>query len=90
MHHGFVGVGFRFAREPVIKVARSDRSSNVSPTKRSSPVRQISSTGQTTNQTRGRGAAVSDDQQALMRGVVHGVILSVFVWTAALYLTLVL
>jgi hypothetical protein len=59
-------------------------------TNRSSPVRQISLTVQTRNPTPGRSAAVSDDQQALMRGVVHGVILSVFVWTAALYLTLVL
>jgi hypothetical protein len=53
-------------------------------------VRQISSNVQIPHQTRGRSAAVTDDQHALMRGVVHGVILSVFVWTAALYLTLVL
>jgi hypothetical protein len=45
---------------------------------------------QTPSQTRGRSATMSDDQHALMRGVVHGVILSVFLWTAALYLTLLL
>jgi hypothetical protein len=45
---------------------------------------------QTPGQTRGCSAAVSNDQHALMRGVVHGVILSVFVWTAAVYLTFVL
>ncbi len=53
-------------------------------------MRQITSTAQNPNQTLGRSAAVSDDQHALMRGVVHGVILSVFAWTAAVYLTLVL
>jgi hypothetical protein len=53
-------------------------------------VRQISPTMQTPNQPRGRSTAVTDDQHALMRGLVHGVILSVFVWTAAVYLTLAL
>jgi hypothetical protein len=53
-------------------------------------VRHISSNTQTPNQPRGRSAAVTDDQYALMRGLVHGVILSVFVWTAAVYLTLAL
>jgi hypothetical protein len=46
--------------------------------------------GHTTSHARARAAAVSDDQHALMRGVVHGVVLSMFVWTAALYLTFVL
>jgi hypothetical protein len=53
-------------------------------------VRQLSSKMQTPNQPWGRSAAVTDDQHALMRGLVHGVILSVFVWTAAVYLTLAL
>ena len=43
----------------------------------------------------GRGGPPScvtatDDQHALMRGLVHGVILSMVVWTAAFYLTLTL
>jgi hypothetical protein len=43
----------------------------------------------------GRGGPPScvtatDDQHAVMRGLVHGVILSMVVWTAAFYLTLAL
>jgi hypothetical protein len=59
-------------------------------TKQERPVRQISSTIQSTHQARDHSAAVTDDQYALMRGVVHGVILSMILWTAALYLTLAL
>lgn len=54
-------------------------------------MRQISSTVQSFHRARGRGADVTDDQHAMMRGVVHGVILSMLVWTAAaLCLTLAL
>ena len=53
-------------------------------------MREISSAMQTPSQPWGRSATVTDDQHALMRGVVHGVILSVLVWTAAVYLTLAL
>jgi hypothetical protein len=35
-------------------------------------------------------ARVSNEQHALMRGLAHGVALSMVVWTAALYLTLIL
>jgi hypothetical protein len=31
---------------------------------------------------------VANEQHALMRGLVHGVILSLVVWTVAIYLTL--
>ena len=41
-------------------------------------MREISSMGHTTSHARARAAAVSDDQHALMRGVVHGVVLSMF------------
>ena len=51
---------------------------------------QISSTTQSSHQAHVRIAAAEDEQQALMRGLVHGVILSMVVWTAALYLTLIL
>jgi hypothetical protein len=54
------------------------------------PVRQISSTTQSSHQAHARIAAAEDEQHALMRGLVHGVILSMVVWTAALYLTLIL
>jgi hypothetical protein len=38
----------------------------------------------------GHTAVAADEQHMLVRGVVHGVILSMVVWTAALYLTFVL
>ncbi len=38
----------------------------------------------------GAVAAAADEQHAVMRGVVHSIILSMAAWTAALYLTLVL
>jgi hypothetical protein len=53
-------------------------------------VRQTSSTVQLTDRARGQATTEPDEQHALMRGLVHGVILSMVVWTAALYLTLVL
>jgi hypothetical protein len=40
------------------------------------------------HQSRVKVAAADDEQHALMRGVVHGVILSLAVWTAVLYLAL--
>jgi hypothetical protein len=36
----------------------------------------------------GQATTETDEQHALMRGLVHGVILSMVVWTAALYVTL--
>lgn len=44
------------------------------------------------NQTRrqARVIAATDEQQALMRGVVHGVILSSGIWAAAIYLASIL
>jgi hypothetical protein len=53
-------------------------------------VRQTSSTVQSADYARGHPDRGADHQHALMRGLVHGVILSMMVWTAALYLTLVL
>jgi hypothetical protein len=53
-------------------------------------VRQNSSTVQLKDQAGGRCVTETDDQRALMRGLAHGVILSMGIWTAALYLTLVL
>jgi hypothetical protein len=38
---------------------------------------------------RARGTVV-DESRALMRGVLNGVILSMFVWTAALYVAFVI
>ena len=53
-------------------------------------MRQNSSTVQSHDQVRGRYVTATDDEHALMRGLVHGVILSMVMWTAALYLTLAL
>jgi hypothetical protein len=53
-------------------------------------VRQTSSTVQLTHHARGQATTQRDEQHALMRGLVHGVILSMVVWTAALYVTLAL
>jgi hypothetical protein len=36
----------------------------------------------------GHATTEADEQHALMRGLVHGVILSLMVWTSLLYLTL--
>jgi hypothetical protein len=51
-------------------------------------VRQIPSTVRHSQQPRASVATANDEQHGLMRGVVHGMILSLAVWTAALYLTL--
>lgn len=53
-------------------------------------MRHIQSTTQSVLQTPPRAAICYDEQHALMRGLVHGLILSAALWTAALYLTLVL
>jgi hypothetical protein len=45
---------------------------------------------QSIRRARGHATAEADEQHAPMRGLVHGVILSMAVWTAALYITLVL
>jgi hypothetical protein len=53
-------------------------------------VRQIPSSTQSTIQGRRRDGEAATGQPALMRGLVHGIILSMIVWVAAGYLTLVL
>ena len=53
-------------------------------------MRQVSSTLQSTDEQRDRSVSVADEQHALMRGVIHGVILSLAMWTAALYFVLAL
>jgi hypothetical protein len=53
-------------------------------------VRQTSSTVQSIHPARSHAATEADEQHALMRGLVHGVILSMLMWTAALYLAFVL
>lgn len=53
-------------------------------------MRQISATMQSSRPGHGSSAAETDDQHALMRGVVHGVLLSMIVWTAALSVALAL
>ena len=50
----------------------------------------ISPTVQPRHAERARGATVVDEQQALMRGLVNGVVISLIVWTAALCLVLAL
>jgi hypothetical protein len=53
-------------------------------------VRQTSSTVQSADYARGRPDQGADHPDALMRGLIHGVILSIMVWTGVLYLALVL
>jgi hypothetical protein len=53
-------------------------------------VRQVSSTIQSPHHAQRQVAAAEDEQNMLMRGLVHGVILSIVVWTAALYTILFL
>jgi hypothetical protein len=50
---------------------------------------QVSTSVHTELRSRAPQAAAKDDN-ALMRGLVHGVILSMAVWTAALYLAVIL
>lgn len=52
-------------------------------------MRQTSSTMHSSHHTRSQAAAAEDEQNMLMRGLVHGVILSIAVWTAGLYVLLV-
>jgi hypothetical protein len=53
-------------------------------------VRQNSSAVQSDDQECGRDVTATDEHHAATRGIVHGVILSMVVWTAALYLILTL
>jgi hypothetical protein len=53
-------------------------------------VRHKQSRTQSILQAPARAAICYDDQQALMRGLVHGLILSAALWTAAFCLTFVL
>jgi hypothetical protein len=53
-------------------------------------VRQISSTVQVSHHAKRQVAVAEHEQDTLMRGLVHGVILSTVVWTAALYVILIL
>ena len=50
----------------------------------------VSHTMQSNRRMIARTGVAENEQHALMRGLVHGVILSLVVWTAAIYLTLVL
>ncbi|HEY4041212.1 MAG TPA: hypothetical protein VGM32_05120 [Rhodopila sp.] len=52
-------------------------------------MRHTSLTVQSIHEERARGAVV-DESRALMRGVLNGVILSMFIWTAALYVAFVM
>jgi hypothetical protein len=56
--------------------------------RRSDPVPQFTPTMQSARQS--RAVAASDDQHALMRGVVNAIILSMTVWIAVGYLTFAL
>jgi len=55
-------------------------------------VRQFQPTGQFAAQARPRMRArvAANNQHGMMRGLIHGVILSLAVWLAAGYLTLIL
>ena len=53
-------------------------------------MQQFTSTTKTISHSRARVVAAADDQQALMRGLVNGIILSMALWIAAGYLTFVL
>ncbi len=53
-------------------------------------MRRTSSTVQSIDRARGEATTEADEQHALMRGLIHGAILSMMIWTAILYLTLVL
>jgi hypothetical protein len=53
-------------------------------------VRQTSTTVLSHDQVRDRYVTAADDGHALMRGLVHGLILSMAMWTAALYVVLAL
>ena len=53
-------------------------------------MRQVSSAMQSPHHAQSQVAAAEDEQSMLMRGLVHGVILSIVVWTAAWYTILVL
>jgi hypothetical protein len=58
------------------------------PEKRSVRVRRSSSTGRSAIY--GRTKVASDDQNGMMRGLVHGLILSLAIWVVAGYLTFIL
>jgi hypothetical protein len=49
-------------------------------------VRQASMTRFSSHRAKSKVAAAEDEQNLLMRGLVYGVILSLGVWTTALYL----
>jgi hypothetical protein len=53
-------------------------------------VRQIPSAAQSTQHTRAVAWSVDNDQQAMIRGLVHGVLLSLAVWVIAGYVTFAL
>jgi hypothetical protein len=53
-------------------------------------VRQTSSPVQSIDRARDHATTGANEQHALMRGLVHAVILSMVAWTAALYVTLFL
>jgi hypothetical protein len=53
-------------------------------------VQQTSTTVHSHDQVSDRCVTATDDGHALIRGLVHGLILSMAMWTAALYVTLAL
>ena len=70
-----------FARGSVIQVGVSSRARYDGSKKRSRLVQQI-------DQSRAEVAVADNEEHALVRGVVHGLILSLAIWTGVLYLTL--
>ncbi len=50
-------------------------------------MRQTSSSMQSIDRARAHAATETETEFALMRGLVHGAVLSMVVWTAILYLT---
>ena len=90
-HHGFVSPVNRHARDLVIQVGVCSPARYLKANQdRSGPVRRTSSSVQSIDRARGQATTEADEQHALMRGLIHGAILSMAIWTAILYLTLVL
>ena len=53
-------------------------------------MRAITSSSRSTTPLRARAVARSHDQERMLRGVLHGVLLSIAVWVSAGYLAFVL
>lgn len=90
-HHGRVCIGDSVrSRSRDLRVGRCSPLRYHGLNKKELPVRHVPSTMESRARARAGVAAVPREQHSLMRGLAHGVILSIFVWMAAGYLTFAL